>query len=204
MKTSEKIKKLRIEKGLSQEALGELVGVKKAAINKYETGRVVNIKKSMLQQLAEALDVRPADLLDDIEDLSGDFSEVISNHARSIPIMGTICAGTGVVCEDAAKPRFIIDAEVDADFALRVQGDSMKDAEIYDKDIIFIKRNVELINNYIYAVELLLTNEAVLRRVSLVNGSFVLTPCNPDYDPLIADPDDVRIIGRCMGVYHSL
>ena len=65
MKTSEKIKMLRLRKGLSQEALGDLVGLKKAAINKYETERVVNIKKSMLQKLADALDVSPADLLDD-------------------------------------------------------------------------------------------------------------------------------------------
>lgn len=67
MKTSEKIKTLRIAKGISQEALGELVGVKKAAINKYETGRVVNIKRSTLQKLAVALGVTPADLLDDAD-----------------------------------------------------------------------------------------------------------------------------------------
>lgn len=70
MKTSEKIKQLRTEKGISQETLGELVGVKKAAINKYETGRVVNIKKSMLVKLADALGVLPADLLDDLPDES--------------------------------------------------------------------------------------------------------------------------------------
>lgn len=67
MKTSEKIKHLRTSKGLSQEALGDLVGVKKAVISKYETGRVVNIKRSTLQRLADALGVNPADLLDDVE-----------------------------------------------------------------------------------------------------------------------------------------
>ena len=67
MKTSEKIRQLRIEKGLSQEALGEIVGVKKAAVNKYETGRVINIKKSMLVKLADALGVLPATLLDDVD-----------------------------------------------------------------------------------------------------------------------------------------
>ena len=65
MNTSEKIKFYRNKKGLSQEELGKLVGLQKAAINKYETGRVVNIKKSVLQRLADALDVAPADLLDD-------------------------------------------------------------------------------------------------------------------------------------------
>lgn len=70
MNTSEKIKMLRIQKKLSQEELGNLVGLQKAAINKYETGRVVNIKKSMLQKLASALDVSPADLLDDQDESS--------------------------------------------------------------------------------------------------------------------------------------
>ena len=65
MTTAEKIKQLRLEKGLSQEALGSLIGVKKAAINKYEKGRVVNIKRTTLKRLADALDVTPADLLDD-------------------------------------------------------------------------------------------------------------------------------------------
>jgi len=65
MTTAEKIKQLRLQKGLSQEALGSLIGVKKAAINKYETGRVVNIKRTTLKRLADALGVTPADLLDD-------------------------------------------------------------------------------------------------------------------------------------------
>ena len=65
MTTAEKIKQLRLQKDLSQEALGEKIGVKKAAINKYETGRVVNIKRTTLKRLADALGVTPADLLDD-------------------------------------------------------------------------------------------------------------------------------------------
>lgn len=65
MTTAEKIKELRLQKELSQEALGALIGVKKAAINKYETGRVVNIKRTTLKRLADALGVTPADLLDD-------------------------------------------------------------------------------------------------------------------------------------------
>lgn len=67
MKTSEKIKTLRLSKGLTQEELGNMVGIKKAAINKYETGRVVNIKRSTLKSLADALEVAPVDLLDDEE-----------------------------------------------------------------------------------------------------------------------------------------
>lgn len=67
MKTADKIKHLRLQKGLTQEELGQLVGVQRAAINKYEKGTVVNIKRSTLQKLADALGVLPVDLLDDEE-----------------------------------------------------------------------------------------------------------------------------------------
>ena len=58
-----KIKKARIEKGLTQEALGKIVGVQKSAIAKYENGRVVNIKRSTMQKIASALNIRPSELL---------------------------------------------------------------------------------------------------------------------------------------------
>ena len=63
MEIGEKIKNARIAKGLTQEALGKLVGLQKSAIAKYENGRVVNIKRSTLQKLATALDLRGSDLI---------------------------------------------------------------------------------------------------------------------------------------------
>lgn len=63
MTTGQRIKSLRVEKGLSQAELGSLIGVKKAAINKYESGAVVNIKRATIEKLAEALDTTPVYLL---------------------------------------------------------------------------------------------------------------------------------------------
>lgn len=57
------IKKARLEKNLTQQALGEMVGVQKSAIAKYENGRIVNIKRSTLQKIANALNIRPSELL---------------------------------------------------------------------------------------------------------------------------------------------
>lgn len=62
MEIGKRIKDARISKGLTQEQLGSLVGVQKSAIAKYESGRVVNIKRSTLHKLAEALDIRGSDL----------------------------------------------------------------------------------------------------------------------------------------------
>jgi transcriptional regulator with XRE-family HTH domain len=58
-----KIRKARLERGLTQQELGVLVGVQKSAIAKYENGKVVNIKRSTLQKIASALNIRPSELI---------------------------------------------------------------------------------------------------------------------------------------------
>lgn len=65
MKIGQKIKEARLAKGLTQQELGDIVGVQKSAIAKYENGRVVNIKRSTLQKIASALEIRPSELLFD-------------------------------------------------------------------------------------------------------------------------------------------
>lgn len=63
MKTvGDKIKERRIELGMTQEELGNKVGVQRAAINKYEKNIVENIKRSTQEKLAEALGLSPAEL----------------------------------------------------------------------------------------------------------------------------------------------
>ena len=63
MEIGQKIREARILKGLTQEELGNMIGLQKSAIAKYENGRVVNIKRSTLQKLAQALDLRGSDLI---------------------------------------------------------------------------------------------------------------------------------------------
>ena len=63
LELGQKIKKARLERGLTQQELGKIVGVQKSAIAKYENGRVVNIKRSTLQKIASALEIRPSELM---------------------------------------------------------------------------------------------------------------------------------------------
>ena len=53
----------RIKKGYTQEQLGEIMGVQKSAIAKWENGRVVNIKRENLKKLAEVLSIPPYELV---------------------------------------------------------------------------------------------------------------------------------------------
>lgn len=184
MKTSEKIKQLRIEKGLSQEALGELIGVKKAAINKYETGRVVNIKRSTLQKLANALDVRPADLLDDEESSK---TMPIANRG-SIPVLGSIPAGTPLdAIQDIQGYVDVPITWVDNHGALVVHGESMS-PKYLDGDIVIFKEQpdcesgqdcVVYVNGY----------DATLKKVIKTETGIILQPINPDYEPIVCDED---------------
>ena len=55
MTMGDKIKTLRINKELTQEALGEMLGVNRAAVNKWETGQVENLKRTTIIKLSQIL-----------------------------------------------------------------------------------------------------------------------------------------------------
>lgn len=63
MEIGQKIRKARLERGLTQQELGDIIGVQKSAIAKYESGRVVNIKRNTLQKIAGVLNMRPSELV---------------------------------------------------------------------------------------------------------------------------------------------
>ena len=74
MELGQKIKEARKAKGMTQQELGDIVGLQKSAIAKYESGRVVNIKRSTLQKIAGALNIRPSELIfDETPQGSADF-----------------------------------------------------------------------------------------------------------------------------------
>lgn len=130
-------------------------------------------------------------------------SNIILPSAHKLPIMGTICAGDGVVCEDDYQGTFIVDIDVKADYCLKVHGDSMVGANIYDGDIVFISKSYDFVQDQIYAIERLDYNEASLKRVTQDGDTLILNPCNPEYHAMVTDYEEVRIIGRCVGVLHK-
>lgn len=130
-------------------------------------------------------------------------SNIILPSAHKLPIMGTICAGDGVVCEDDYQGAFIVDIDVKADYCLKVHGDSMIGANIYDGDIVFISKSYDFVQDQIYAIERLDYNEASLKRVTQDGDTLILNPCNPEYHAMVTDYEEVRIIGRCVGVLHK-
>ncbi len=88
MEIGKLIKAARLEKGLTQEELGEIVGVQKSAIAKYESGKVVNIKRSTLQKLAIALDLNGSDFFSEPTDQDDGLPESVLKlieFAKTVP-----------------------------------------------------------------------------------------------------------------------
>ena len=88
MNMSERIKERRIAIGLTQEELGEKLGLKKSAIAKYENGRVENIKRSTIQRLAVILECSPSYLLGfDPEYTINDFKPIEKIEPQDIELL---------------------------------------------------------------------------------------------------------------------
>lgn len=68
MRLGQEIKRLRLERGYTQQQLGELLGVQKSAVQKYEKGTVKNLKQDTLAKLCRIFDVSPAVFMDAMYD----------------------------------------------------------------------------------------------------------------------------------------
>lgn len=131
-------------------------------------------------------------------------TEVITPSARRIPILGTICAGTGIPMTETYNGDIIIDRSIRADYALKVKGDSMQDADIRNGDLVYIRKDYEWEDGAVYAVGIRGEDEAVVRRIFLQDGNYILTPANPKYRPKILDIAEGFIIGRVIGHYREV
>ena len=59
MNINDRIKLLRTKANMTQEELGELLGVQKAAIQKYESGSIINFKLETIENISKIFNVSP-------------------------------------------------------------------------------------------------------------------------------------------------
>lgn len=83
MNVGDKIKAARLAKGMTQEELGKKLGVQKSAIAKYESGRVVNIKRTTLKKISDILELRPSELIF-TEEIEKDPAGLAERHFEMI------------------------------------------------------------------------------------------------------------------------
>lgn len=196
MRVGELIRQKRIELNLTQEQLGNLVGVNRAAINKWETGRVTNLKRETIKQLSEIFGISPALLVE--PDISPE-NIIPMPTMRKIPLIGTIACGVPILASENHDGDVDVPEHIHADFALRCKGDSMINARIFDGDIAYIRQQDTIENGEIAAV--LIDDEATLKRVRLYDDHIVLEPENPQFRPIVywnEEMNDVHIIGKAV------
>lgn len=206
MKTlGERIKSARINRGMTQEELGKLVGVQRAAINKYETGVVVNLKRSMIANLAQALDVDPTWLLGMTEAGDPVPANLFVPKFDTVPVIGTIACGTPILAEQNIEGRVTKSDHIPADFALWCKGDSMA-PRFMDGDLVLIRQQADVDNGQIAAV--LIENEATLKHVYKQPDRLTLIAENPSFPPLVyTDPvelQQIRILGLVTGYQRAV
>lgn len=63
MEIGQKIKLMRESKGMTLEELGNMVGVGKSTVRKWENGIIANMRRDKIAKLAEVFDCSPAFLL---------------------------------------------------------------------------------------------------------------------------------------------
>ena len=196
MTIGEKIKKLRLDNNMTLEELGGKVGVSKQSLFKYENGIVTNIPLDRIEKLGKVLGVDPSELVgwSNVKEVKLDI------HPRKIPILGKIAAGTPILAVENHEDYFDTSEFINADFALQIQGDSMIGSRIYDGDIVFLKKQSFIDNGQIGAF--LIDGEATLKIFNKQNNTVMLLSSNPNYSPIILNPEKENIIlGKLIGVY---
>ncbi len=89
-------------------------------------------------------------------------------------------------------------------YALEVKGTSMIDALIGDGDLVLMQQTATAENGEMVAVWLKREREATLKRFYLESGKVRLQPANEEMEPIYADPKNVKIQGKVIGVIRKL
>lgn len=204
--TGERIKKLRKEKGLTQEQLGNLLGVKKSAIAKYENNRVENLKKETIQKLSDIFEV-PAAYFLGIEEMT----QPMIINSITIPLYDEISCGTGGFVDDnideyITLPESLLSTGKEY-FCQYANGDSMIGENINPGDLVVFEKCNQIRNGDIGCFTLD-DNVATCKKFyhDKTNQCIILQPANPDYNPLIINNNNqtnFRIIGKLSLVINK-
>lgn len=192
--TGEMIKYYRKKLGLTQEELGNYVGVQKSAIAKYENGRIENLKRTTIEKLSELFGILPSELLG--------ISATNNVMTNTTNVIGVVPAGTPLeaiedIIGEIEYPSRFANKEV---FALQIKGDSMNKV-LPDGCIGLFEKTSTLENGEIGAI-MVNGDDATVKKFYRLTDSYVLEPVsfNPEHHPLIIKDGTVPVsaIGKLI------
>lgn len=204
----DRIKSRRTELGLTVEELAHKMGYKdKSSISKIENGKA-DIPQSKIAAFADALQTTPAYLMGWEEQPEPKKPTIPPGFEpmpkmKKIPLIGSIACGEPITAEQNIEKMVDVPENIRCDFSLTCHGDSMVDAGIHDKDVVYIRIQPEVENGEIAAVRI--DGEATLKRVYYNPGTLTLMPANPAYAPMVytgSQLEEVHIEGKAVGWTH--
>jgi repressor LexA len=135
-----------------------------------------------------------------------DLDEVLANPDTDdmvgLPLFESVAAGLGVYANPEAVGTIRLPRDMVGRgpvFAVRVVGDSMVGANIFDGDCLVIRQQHDAVNGDIVAA--LLGDEAVVKTFRRTENHVWLMPENSSYDPILGD--GCRIMGKVVATLHS-
>lgn len=123
-------------------------------------------------------------------------------RGKSIPLVGKVTAGMPILAEENIEdylvmPQYFL-GQSDM-FALRVQGESMIEAGIFDRDIIIVRQQDTAENGDI--VVAMIEDEATVKRIFYERNRIRLQPENSVMQPIYAE--NVQVLGRIIALFRQ-
>jgi len=144
---------------------------------------------------------RGIELLKEIDDM------VSSDRFRVIQWVGRVAAGTPIWAEENIEGSFLIDREFvpgEEVFSLKVQGDSMIDAGIFDGDFVLVKRQQMADPGDMVVAQI--GDEATVKKFFPEKRRIRLEPANANYGPIIVEKNTpgFAIAGKVIGLLRRM
>lgn len=194
-----RLRELRIDNNYSMESLCELYNSKfegnlnKGTLSKYENGLQEPLFTTV-KNLAEFFNVRIEYLIGK-DDNKYDGIDKLS-FKKTVPVLGVIAAGCPIIATESIE-GYEHTEDNTIDFCLRVKGDSMIGARIYDGDIVYIDKS-SVIENGNIVVALVDGENATLKRYFKYGNTVILRPENPTLTEMEFNAKDkyFKILGK--------
>lgn len=123
--------------------------------------------------------------------------------SNNIPVLGVITAGIPVLAQENIEGYIPVSEDLSRGrtlFALKVKGDSMINAGIYDNDTVIISKQETVENGEIAAV--LIDDSATLKRFYKNGNEIKLVAENEKYAPIICK--DALVLGKAVALYRNI
>ncbi len=130
--------------------------------------------------------------------------ESVDESVINVPIVGTITAGMPILAVENIDGNFPIPASYvnrnDTVFMLKIRGESMINAGIYDKDLVLVRQQNTAENGDIIVAGI--EDFATVKRYFKEKGHIRLQPENPSMSPILVK--DVAILGKVIGLFRKM